>query len=170
MAAKPLPSQELLLQLLDYNPDTGALTWRYRENVYPNWNPRWAGQPAFTKILSRGYYSGQISKQDYLAHRIIWKIVHGVDPDTIDHINGNKLDNRIENLRSVSQQQNARNLSIKRKSRSGHMCIRKSAHGRWRVCVAQQNIGSYFDINEAIAARDAAWIEYGFHKNHGRKE
>lgn len=171
MAAKPLPSQELLLQLLDYNAESGALTWRQRENIHANWNPRWAGQPAFTKIISRGYFSGQIAKSDCLAHRIIWKMVHGFDPETIDHINGNKLDNRICNLRSISQQENARNRPINKKNKSGHPCIKKSGEaGLWRVCVAGKHIGAFLQINEAIAARDRAWIELGFHHNHGRRE
>lgn len=174
MAAKPLPPQGVLRQLLDYDPKTGELRWRWRPSGTRQWNSRYPGTLAFTKIIERGYRSGQIFKSDYLAHRIIWKWWHGQDPDTIDHINGDKLDNRIENLRSVPFRVNAKNLPMPRSNKSGeagiHRC-RKS--GRWRVAIRingkPKTLGRFNKFEDAIAARNAGWAANGYHENHGRK-
>jgi len=56
-----------------------------------------------------GYLRVKIFKERWQKHRIIWKMLKGYDPDTIDHINGNKLDNRIENLRDIPNNLNAKN-------------------------------------------------------------
>lgn len=92
-----LPSQSFLLELLAYDPTTGHLYWNKGRN---------RGKRAFSSRQTSGYYAGKIEGKPYLAHRVIWKMVHGQDPDVVDHINCVKSDNRIENLRSVSQKFN----------------------------------------------------------------
>lgn len=173
MAAKPLPSQDVLRQLLDYNPATGKLTWLWRDDAPKQWNARYPGTEAFTRAYPRGYRGGQIYKVDYLAHRIIWKWWHGTEPETIDHISGDKTDNRIANLRSVSVRDNARNVPMPKSNTSGETGIRRCKN-RWRVVVNTQpkawNVGSFKTIEEAVAARNAAWAQLGFHVNHGRKD
>lgn len=172
MAVKLLPSQEVLRQLLDYDPETGFLMWRWREGVCKQWNKRWPGTQAFTRTCPRGYRSGQIFKTDYLAHRVIWKWWHGTEPDTIDHVNGDQSDNRISNLRSVPFRENCRNVPMPRNNKSGETGIRR-VKNRWRVVVntipKAMNVGSFQTMEEAVAARDAAWADLGFHENHGRK-
>lgn len=124
MATKPLPSQEVLRQLLDYSPVTGKLHWRERspDEMHSNdprgkqwaanqWNSRAAGVEAFTFSDKRGYRHGKVGGVKYQAHRIIWKIVYGVDPRAIDHVNGNPSDNRIENLRECSTAENSRHYA-----------------------------------------------------------
>lgn len=124
MASKPLPSQEVLRQLLRYEPETGKLFWIERpatmfSDADPRgsawaanqWNSRNAGREAFTATDPKGYRHGKISGIKYQAHRIIWKLVYGVDPDTIDHINGTQGDNRLENLRNCTIAENCRNYA-----------------------------------------------------------
>lgn len=94
---KILPSQELLLERLNYDPETGKL---YRNTD---------GKEAFTFTDRQGYRHGKINDVKYQAHRIIWKLVHGHDPIIIDHINGDQGDNRISNLRSCTIAENSRN-------------------------------------------------------------
>lgn len=187
MAPKPLPPQDELRQLLDYDPKTGVLTWRPREphwfggrilsceQAAAIWNSRFAGHRAFDTPNHNGYRYGSWFKTNYLTHRIIWKWWHGTEPQLIDHINGDKADNRIANLRSVAAKFNARNMPLPRHNTSGEIGIHKcKATGRWRASlIADQKVhrlGRFDTIEEAVAARNAAMANHGFHQNHGRKE
>ena len=139
------------------------------------WNTRWAGKPAFTTIGPSGYFFGQINGEHYQAHRVIWKWWHGAEPVWIDHIDGNKLNNRIANIRSVTREVNAQNLPRPRTNSSGEMNVHKCpTTGRWRVQFAANHevhrVGRFDTIEEAVAARNAAMAKHGFHPNHGRKE
>lgn len=97
---------ERLKQLLSYNLETGVFTWigvTYR-------NKRRIGTVAGC-LDPIGYVRIGVDGQKYWAHRLAWLYVHGVYPKhVIDHINRNKSDNRISNLRDVSHQTNLRNM------------------------------------------------------------
>lgn len=103
--------QDVVKQLLDYQKDTGMFIWR----VAPG-NRTKAGSVAGT-LDTYGYRQIQIKKRLYLAHRLAWLYEFGRWPEqTIDHINGVKDDNRINNLREVSMRQNKQNLKGATKS------------------------------------------------------
>jgi hypothetical protein len=75
-----------------------------------------------------GYKRVMVDGKSYKVHRLIWMMTHGKFPvDMIDHINGNKLDNRISNLREANQQQNQQN-SIKARSNNKLGLIGVSRH------------------------------------------
>lgn len=184
MAAKALPSQEALRQLLDYNPATGVLTWRDRDvGMFPAktparsaalcrlWNARYSGQEALT-CLSDGYKTGAIAGTNYKAHRVIWKMEAGQDPDHIDHINGDRTDNRLANLRDVTLADNARNRRISTANKTGILGVHRWAHGGQSYWVASSPSGKksvYFHcLGQALKARKAAEQQHGFHHNHGR--
>jgi hypothetical protein len=76
-----------------------------------NYNAKHAGKEAFTFKDVDGYLHGKVFGAKLQAHRVIWKLVHGVDPDTIDHINGDPSDNRLENLRDCTVAENSRNYA-----------------------------------------------------------
>jgi hypothetical protein len=164
---RPLPfSQEYLKQRFDYDPSTGRLVWRSAKSTV-------RGKEAGT-IAPSGYRLVSLGNRAWVAHRLIWVIVHGIGPDgEIDHVNGNRSDNRIENLRCVSRTDNGRNCAVSKRNTSGVLGV--SWYARSRKWLAQIKVDrrqiflGYFDsLSCAKAARSAADIKYGFHPNHGR--
>lgn len=186
MAAKPLPPQDLLHQLLRYEPETGKLYWRERpvssfedgehsaERRAIAWNGKYAGTEACSAKKKNGYLNGRFFGSYYFAHRVIWKMVHGSDPEHIDHVNGIKADNRITNLRSVSNHINHKNMPRQNNNTSGvtgvgwHGVTQKY-HARIKVSGRTIHLGLFETFEDAVAAREAAELRYGFHRNHGRR-
>ena len=186
MAKTELPTPEELRKLLRYEPDTGKLYWlersaeffedgkRSAETACRCWNARHAGKEAFTADDGRGYRTGQIFNCLYLAHRVIWAMVHGAWPaDQIDHINGVKDDNRLENLRSVTSGENSRNHPRRADNSSGVTGVTWRPNGsKWTAQISvndrQVHLGVFIKKDDAVAARKAAEIKYGYHENHGR--
>lgn len=70
-----------------------------------------AGIPALTAVSPQGYRVGRLKGKTLRAHRVIWYLHHGTEPGVIDHIDGDRLNNSITNLRSVSTMHNAHNLT-----------------------------------------------------------
>ena len=93
-----------VLELLDYDPETGHFRWRVTKG-----SKRMAGEVAGC-LYGKGYWSIGIDRRLYYAHRLAWLYVHGEWPKrVIDHINRDKLDNRIVNLRDVTISENGLN-------------------------------------------------------------
>jgi hypothetical protein len=182
---KPLPDASVLKDLLHYDPETGSFTWRARRPYHfaetpartPEWACRWwnsrfESQPAgFTD--PSGYLLIRVNGVDYRAHRIAWVYVYGTDPDTIDHVNGDRADNRIENLRDVDATGNARNAKRRDDNISGTTGVGfYPKTGRWRARINRGGktvLLGYFDTKEeAIAARKVAESEGGYAPRHGQ--
>ena len=92
--------------------------------------------------------------------------------DQVDHIDGNGLNNRWNNLREVSSQENNMNMRLSSNNTSGVTGVCWATRDkRWiaNIKVNRKNkcLGYFTDFNEAVAARKAAEIEHGFHCNHG---
>ena len=137
------------------------------------WNTRLAGKPALHCVNSQGYRVGAIHGHMVYAHRIIWKMIYGYDPVGIDHEDGNTTNNLLQNMREANQQVNSQNLSKSIRNKSGHTGVYwKAARKKWvaQITVNKRKIvlGSFDDIQQAIAARNQASLQYGFHVNHGR--
>jgi hypothetical protein len=183
MSDKDLPSPEVLRQLFRYEPETGHLYWLPRplemfpdERAMKSWNTNFAGARSFLFKESHGYMSGKVFRKTYRAHRIIWAIVNGEWPTGhIDHINGDRADNRIENLRDVDRRSNQRNQKLSCRNTSGfagvYFCKRqKRWSARIRAAKGQDlRLGTFNTKGEAIEARKAAEIKYGYHANHGKR-
>lgn len=149
---KPLPDQKTLAELLEYDPKTGELRWKERPGN-TRWQKMYAGKLAFREVKGR-YFAGCIHAKKYLAHRIIWKLVHGTDPDNIDHVNRDGFDNRIDNLRSVDHATNCSNRKTRADSRSGVRHVNVMQNGRFRVSIRAKHHGCFSTLSEAIRKRD----------------
>jgi hypothetical protein len=184
MADSQLPTPDELRQLLRYEAETGRLYWREREPrhfrspgniglraVCSNWNRRYAGNEAFRHTNAKGYRQGTLASVKVEAHRVAWAVHHGYWPQEIDHINGDKGDNRPANLREVTRQQNSCNRSQRSDNRTGvtgvvfkngRYVARIQANGKERF------LGSFSSLDAARTARKGAERELGYHENHGR--
>lgn len=170
-------TQEELNRLFIYDPESGHLVWRRREQSdfkaerdWRAWNSNNAGSVAGSPN-NFGHIRVRYNNKFYLAHRLIWKMVNGEDPEIIDHINGNPADNRIENLRSASIFSNMRNVRT-RSERKGR-CFGVFRIGRrWVVRIGEEGkqvqIGTFTRLHEAIAIRKCAEIVRGYHPLHGQ--
>lgn len=167
-------SQEYLRECFDYDPESGALVWKHRpvshfknEAGAVSFNSRFAGRPV-TNVGKNGYITMSICDHPYLAHRVIWKLVTGRDPvEMIDHIDGNRANNRWENLREATRQQNCMNRTVGSKSATGVSGVRfEPKTGRYIVAVSVRNrsvhVGCFDTLDDAIVARkNALALHYG---------
>ena len=112
--ADNLPSHNQVRETFNYDPATGHFYWRVTLS-----NRALAGSLAGTKQVN-GYIYIRFDGKMILAHRLAWFYIHGVWPkDLIDHINGNRADNRLQNLREASLSQNAANGKVRSTNSSG---------------------------------------------------
>ena len=120
MGKYDLITAEFLKTILDYNPETGLLVWKWRpqhmfatQKAFKIWNKRFAGKPANSKS-SHGYYQVRLFNKQYLSHILVWVLSYGCKPPySLDHINGIRSDNRLCNLRIADNCQNSRNRKIR---------------------------------------------------------
>lgn len=165
--AIPIITQEIVRDLLNYDPETGIFTWRHRDRKYfktdraPNpWNARYAGKEAGR--VTNGYIQIRIFEYDFYAHRIAYLYMTGSFPEMeIDHIDRNKTNNRFENLRVVSKTVNMQNIfnpyrSNKLKVRGVRQTASKKFDARISVLGKDYSLGTFSTAGEAGAAYLAA--------------
>ena len=149
-----------------YNPATGDFTWKVSRGTVK------AGDSAGS--ISDGYLRIKFSGQRVFAHRLAWLFMYGRMPkDQIDHIDGDRTNNRITNLREVDHKTNHRNLRISPFNTSGVMGVGwHKPDQRWQARIKVDgllmHLGNFADWFDAVCARKAAEAVYGFHKNHGK--
>ena len=153
---RPELNAEYLRSILHYDPETGIFTWKVRTSTRVKVGDA-AGCPE-----GGGYLQIKLQSRPHKAHRLAWLYTYGVWPtDQIDHINRNRTDNRIANLREVSNKQNHQNKSKPSNNTSGHPgAYWDKQRSKWQAKIAhnrkQIHLGHFATIEEAVAARKAA--------------
>lgn len=136
-----------LSEELIYDPATGRFTWKKEPGT----------------IATNGYRYIRVNQKMLLAHRIAWLMATGEDPEgsVIDHVNGDRLDNRIENLRTATYSQNSANAKRHSRNTSGLKGASKRIKngkwtGRWQASITYQrrqlHLGEFDTKEEAHAA------------------
>ena len=192
MKANNLPSQEELLEMFYYEPETGKLFRRPKKikNIGDkSWNARFANKEVGSISEFRYKQSGYVARylqvklkidgiyRSFLVHRIIWKLVHGVSPDIIDHLNGDSLDNRLCNLRNVSRSENQRNSKMRSNNTSGFTGVSwNSNEEKYRATVKTTDGSIFLGAFDCPAEAYQVRIDYlkehpdlGYTERHGQE-
>ena len=155
---KKLPDYDTLSKIFGYSRSTGLL--------------RFIRGAAIRPAANNSYMRVTVSGQSYFAHRIIWKLQTGNDPDRIDHINGNTWDNRLANLRNVETRSNALNKSLPNDRVAPYGVFRKD--GLWCVREAKPGgrkiIGRFKRLKSAAICRkkSESASQFDYNVNHSR--
>lgn len=178
----------LLKELFILDAEAGMLYWKKRparhfqssmtttaESKAKRWNARYAGKPALASRCKNGGRYGDINGTHGIpAYRVIFALVNGRWPKhQIDHINGNRSDDRPGNLREATPTENMRNRKKQKNNSSGVCGVsfhvgRQKYEARIRADGVRKHLGMFRTLNEAVSARKAAERKYGYHQNHGR--
>lgn len=174
---KPHPDQGTLRRLFAYDSESGRLTWLTRPRTdfrddlqWKAWNGHHAGKYAGSK--RGGYFGVGIGEVSYLAHRLIWIWSNGPIPDgyLIDHIDGNGLNNRLDNLRLVTNAENQKNLKPQARSNSGVRGVYYRPGVGYLASVRRNgklvHLGCFRDLAKAKRVADAARAQEGYSMRH----
>lgn len=203
--AKPLSKYELrriekekaipvsfLYECFDADYGNGTLKWKERpashfknESAHKNFNARYPGTPALHCDMTLGYKAGAVTingtRYTIMAHRTLFAMKNNGWPcDEVDHINHDKTDNRLKNLRVVTRRVNSKNQKMRSDNTSGVTGVKwDKKTGKWVAQIKSEGKAvtlqcpdtgkAYFEHKiDAIYARYYAEQDYGYHANHGR--
>lgn len=135
----------------NYCPSTGILTWK---------SGRRAGTPD-----DRGYWRVMLKRKIFRLHRIAWLLTYGQWPsERLDHIDGNPSNNKIDNLRLATHQQNMHNRKVGTNNKSGVPGVHLSRYGTWKAWIQFKgktiHLGSYAEKEDAVKVRKEAEKKY----------
>lgn len=172
-------TQKELMHWVDYHPITGKM-YRIR-GIHPSSGKEYERWSEVTGTNNRGYKWLKLLGRMYLVHRLIVLYMTGKHPENeVDHINGDRGDNRWVNLRQCDPFSNSRNQGIRKDCTSGVRGVNyntaKTLRGnkRWIARISHKgeriHIGNFETFEEAVNARKNAEIDLGYHPNHAKRE
>ena len=166
-------TKELLDELLHYDMNTGYFTWKVRarcyfksESSWKSWNTRYSNTRVGS-IDGKGYLHVSIFKKLYRLHRLVFLHLYGEIPKYVDHINRDKTDNRIENLRPCDCKGNAGNSGVHSHNTSGYRGVSLNSktgkyHAQIKIHGKQTYIGRFdTKIEAAVAYNKKAQEHFG---------
>lgn len=185
-------TQEILKELLHYNPLTGIFTWRERDSKWfahckdqegycKTWNTKYSNTIAGCKAKKRNVYYNNIGitllgeRKKCKGHRLAFLYMTGKLPKRqIDHIDHNGMNNKWDNLREVTNQENQKNSTMQSNNSSGFTGVHWDGNrNKWKVEIKMKGKtiygGRFTNKEDAIERRKEMNIEYGFHENYGEK-
>jgi hypothetical protein len=162
-----MPDLNYIKSILDYSPDSGIFTWKVsnsnRVKVGDVAGCLWVN----TKNPEHKYYKIKINGKRYMLHRLAYYYITGIDPaeNEVDHINGNSLDNRFENLRIATHADNGKNQKKPKDNTSGFKgVVWNKQKKKWQASIKVNNkriyLGCYNTSEEASAAYQSAAENY----------
>lgn len=156
-----------LKEHFSYNPETGIFTnKKNRHNTKKGKKSGWTTKDGYKRL--------KYKYKTYGLHRLAWYFCYGYWPKEIDHIDQNKSNNKITNLREVLHETNSHNLPKRITNTSGIMGVswNKQWNGGWIIRINSNGKRKYLgftkDFFEACCIRKSAEIKLGYHKNHGK--
>ena len=167
-----LITQELLKERIQYDKGTGVFTWL---DVKVNGNK--ARNKRAGSIDRAGYVQigFSVNGKSYMfsAHRLAWLYEYGGFPsENLDHLNHNKTDNSIINLRIATNRENLRNQSMSSNNTTGYTGVSFNKHAdKYEAYITvnykRKHLGCFENVEDAGKAAQEARAHYGFHENHG---
>jgi hypothetical protein len=152
---RELPGVEVLFERFTVEHATGVLRWRKN------------GREAKAE-RGNGYLHVRLDGRLLYVHRVVYAMVYGSDPFPlqVDHINGDRRDNRPDNLRLATNRRNVQHrVKPNTNNTSGHRGVYRHA-GKWEACIKAEGrnvyLGRFDEIEDAVATRLAAEIEYDY--------
>jgi hypothetical protein len=171
-----------LQKLVEYSPETGEM-WRIIK--FDAWGNSTKIRKLITGKNNRGYrwvsFRLNGTRQTFLVHRLAFLWMLEKHPmNEIDHINGDRDDNRWVNLRECSPFENSRNQGTRIDNTSGvrgvnyNTSSKSKAKARWVARISHMGerilLGNFLTFEEAVSARKQAEIYYGYHNNHAKRK
>lgn len=146
-------TQDNLKRQLKYNPETGTFTW-----LAVNSNRTSAGKLAGCVNRATGYRYIGIDGNIYKASRLAWLYMHGYWPlYQIDHVNGNRADDRFTNLRAATLHENSQNTR-KRSSKTGFRGVEKLPYGKWRAQIRIRGKNRHIGVFDSPEKASQAYL------------
>lgn len=178
--SKDISDYERFSQRLSYDKETGIFRFLPKpdtSNFNKAWNSMYAGKVC-GKPDSHGYLMANLitewpKREPILLHRLAWFMVYGKPPQfNIDHLNGVRADNRIENLRDVKTTLNNRNTALTHRNTSGISGISwLKRRNKWAAkCMVDGKLhylGEFVDIEDAKSVLSEFRLANGFTSRHG---
>ena len=157
---KTYPTKPELEDVFDYDGNEGIFYWKKPTSI----RVKKGGKVGYKNKY--GYLVTSIKKSEYYIHRLVWVMHHGSIPQDkqIDHIDRNPLNNKISNLRLVSDAENKLNLPMRKTNRSGHRGVHWDKERKKWFAQIQRNkkttaLGRFDNLEDAVEARRQAEAE-----------